>query len=336
MKAMVLTALRELCWQEVDQCQPDTDQVLVRVTNTGICGTDLKIYDGAIPVAYPRIMGHEICGVIAAAGDQRLPHGTRIIVDPAIFCGECFCCRAGDTSLCAYGGLLGRDSHGGFAEYVAVPRTHVFALPEAISSRHAPLIQVATTCVHGQRRLNMSPGQSVLVMGLGVSGQLHVQLAKARGAHPVIGVSRSAWKRRLAEELGADFTLESGPEAERAVLDATQGRGADVVIESTGKLSAVASAIRIARPGGQVLLFGIITESAGALPFYQLYFKQLTVVNSRAARSVDFLETIGLVASGAVNIDRLVTHVVPLKELGRALALLESESEQCMKVVLEH
>ncbi len=335
MKAMLLTAPRELRWQEVERCHAGDGQVLVQVTNTGICGTDLKIYEGAIPVAYPRIMGHEICGVVSAGSDQ-IADGTRVIVDPAIFCGECFCCRAGDTSLCARGGLIGRDSHGGFAEYVAVPRTHVFPLPDAIPSRHAPLIQVATTCVHGQRRLNLTPRQSVVVMGLGVSGQLHVQLAKSRGAEPVIGITRSAWKRRLAGELGADLTLEFGPAAENAVLDVTEGRGADIVIESTGKLTAVASAIRMVRPGGQVLLFGIITESAGTLPFYQLYYKQLSLVNSRAARSEDFPETIGLVAKGTLNLERLVTHVIPLKELGKALALLESESEPCMKVVLEH
>ena len=336
MKAMVLKGPRQLEFETLDRPVPGHDQVLVQVTNSGICGTDLKIFEGAIPVSYPRIMGHELCGVLVEGGDQHIRTGDRVLVDPSSYCGACFCCYAGDTSMCPQGGLLGRDSNGGFAEYVAVARQQVFPLPAAIDSRQAPLIQVATTCLHGQRRLNIFPGQSVVVLGLGVSGQLHLQLAKARGAHPVIGITRSAWKRSLAEKLGCDLTLPSGPDAERAVLEATHGQGADVVIECTGKLPAVANAIAMARRGGQLLLFGIITAGEGTLPFYQLYFKELTIVNSRAAKSEDFPTMIALAASGPVNLEALVTHVVPLSELQAALRMLESDSDQRMKIILDN
>ena len=336
MKAMVLKGPRELKLETIEQPVPGTDQVLVQVTSSGICGTDLKIYDGAIPVQYPRVMGHELCGVLVEGGDQHIRTGDRVMVDPSIYCGSCFCCHAGDTSICPHGGLLGRDSDGGFAEYVVVSRRQIFPLPATIASRQAPLIQVATTCLHGQRRLDIFPGHSVVVLGLGVSGQLHVQLARARGAHPVIGITRSAWKRSLAEKLGADIALPSGPDAERAVLEATNGHGADVVIECTGKLPAVASAIAMARRGGQLLLFGIITGSEGALPFYQLYFKELTIVNSRAAKSEDFPAMIALAASGAVNLEALVTHVVALSDLGSALRMLESDADERMKIILDN
>jgi len=336
MKAMVLKGPRELKLQQIERPVPGADQVLVQVTSSGICGTDLKIYEGAIPVRYPRIMGHELCGLLVEGGDQQIRTGERVMVDPSIYCGACFCCYAGDTSICPHGGLLGRDSNGGFAEYVAVSRRQIFPLPATIASRQAPLIQVATTCLHGQRRLDIFPGQSVVVVGLGVSGQLHVQLAKASGAHPVIGITRSAWKRSLAEKLGCDLTLPSGPDAERSVLEATNGRGADVVIECTGKLPAVASAIAMARRGGQLLLFGIITASEGSLPFYQLYFKELTIVNSRAAKSEDFPAMIALTASGAVNLEALVTHVVALSELEVALHMLESDADERMKIILDN
>jgi len=336
MKAMVLKGPRELKLQQIERPVPGADQVLVQVTSSGICGTDLKIYEGAIPVRYPRIMGHELCGLLVEGGDQQIRTGERVMVDPSIYCGACFCCYAGDTSICPHGGLLGRDSNGGFAEYVAVSRRQIFPLPATIASRQAPLIQVATTCLHGQRRLDIFPGQSVVVVGLGVSGQLHVQLAKASGAHPVIGITRSAWKRSLAEKLGCDLTLPSGPDAERSVLEATNGRGADVVIECTGKLPAVASAIAMARRGGQLLLFGIITASEGSLPFYQLYFKELTIVNSRAANSEDFPAMIALTASGAVNLEALVTHVVALSELEVALHMLESDADERMKIILDN
>jgi threonine dehydrogenase-like Zn-dependent dehydrogenase len=163
-----------------------------------------------------------------------------------------------------------------------------------------------------------------------------VQMAKARGAFPVIGITRSAWKRRLAEKLGADVVMAPGAEAEKAVLNATDGRGADLVIECTGKIPSIASAISIARPGGTLLLFGITTATEGALPFYQLYFKQLTIVNSRAARTEDFPAVIDLVARGSVKLQPLVSQVVSLWELPKAIHMLESGNEGRMKIILDH
>ncbi len=144
----------------------------------------------------------------------------------------------------------------------------------------------------------MSPGESVAVIGLGVSGQLHVQLAKARGAGQVIGISRSRFKNELAQQLGADVAIESGPEGVAKVLDETDGRGADVVIESTGVMTSIADAIRMVRFGGRILLFGITSATSGALPFYDLYFKELTLINNRAATAQDFPVMIDLGESG--------------------------------------
>jgi len=261
--------------------------------------------------------------------------GQRVLVDPVLYCGTCADCRAGRTNLCPAGGVIGREINGGFADYVVAPRDHVYPLPPSIDHRAAPLIQVLTTCLHAQRRAAVSNG-SVVVVGLGVSGQLHVQLARARGAEIVIGVTRSAWKRNLAASLGADLTTSGGDEGIRAVRDATGGRGADVVIESTGHLSSLADAIAMVRPGGTVVLFGIYTDSEGSLPFYQLYYKEPTIVSARAATPVDFTESIDLVASGAVRLSPLVTQVLPLAELRTALGMLETDADGRMKIVLEH
>jgi len=336
MKAMVLRAPRSLGLDEVEKPRPGPGQVLVRVTSSGICGTDLKIYEGAIPVRHPLIMGHEMSGEVMEGGDGTFPPGQRVVIDPAINCGACFNCRLGQGNLCPSGALLGRDANGGFAEYLVVPRSHVFALPDSVDDRNAPLIQVVTVCVHAQRFVDTFPGQSVVVVGLGVTGQLHVELAKAWGASPVIGITRSAWKRKLAEQLGADLTLPSGPEAARSVADATGGRGADVVIECTGKLPAIADAITMARLGGTLILFGVTTASEGKLPFYQLYFKELKIVNPRAATGEDFPPSIDLVARGVLKLDPLITHVLSFTELRKALGMLESDEDQRMKIILEN
>lgn len=146
MKAMVLEAPNSLALRDVDRPVIGEGEVLVRVTNTGICGTDQSIFYGGIPVDYPRIMGHEAVGeIVEGEGPDGIGRGARIIMDPVIYCGRCYQCRAGQSNLCPNGGLVGRDSDGGFADFVTVPAGNVHALPEEIVDREAPLIQVLTT-----------------------------------------------------------------------------------------------------------------------------------------------------------------------------------------------
>ena len=338
MKAMVLTAPGELVLDEVARPSPPEDHVLVGITHSGICGTDYKIFNGSIPVTYPRIMGHEMVGeVVDGGGTGRFRAGDRVIIDPELYCGACFHCRIGQTHLCPSGMLVGRDTNGGFAEYLASPASHVFPVPDVIGMRTAPLIQVLTTCLHAQRQIDIFAGESVAVLGLGVTGQLHVQLAKARGANPVIGVTRSADKRALAETLGADLTIPGGAGAIDAVREATDGRGADVIIETTGVLSSLADGIKMVRSGGRLLLFGIFTVKEGALPFYDLYFKELSLINARVAKSEDYPGAISLVERGMVRLEPLVSNIMPLGELKAAIGMLGSEGGgQRMKIILDH
>jgi threonine dehydrogenase-like Zn-dependent dehydrogenase len=232
--------------------------------------------------------------------------------------------------------LIGRDTNGGFAEYVTAPASHVFRLPDSIDSRTAPLIQVLTTCLHAQRQVNIFPAESVVVFGLGVTGQLHVQLAKARGARPIIGITRSAEKRELAEKLGADLTIPGGEAAIQQVREATEGRGADLVIETTGVLPSLSAAVGMARSGGRLLLFGIITAKEGALPFYDLYFKELALISARVAKSEDYPSSIALVQCGMVRLEPLVSNVMPVWQLKTAIGMLDSDSGRRLKIILDH
>jgi 2-desacetyl-2-hydroxyethyl bacteriochlorophyllide A dehydrogenase len=336
MNAMVLRAPGRLAPEQVERPVPGAGEVLLRVTHGGICGTDLSIYAGAMPVRYPRIMGHEVAAETVAASGGTPGGGQRVVVDPALFCGSCFSCRRGLTNLCPNGGLIGRETDGGFAECVAVPLSHVFPLPDGIESRTAPLIQVLTTCHHALGFVEIRPGDTVVVTGLGVTGQLHVQLAKARGAGLVVGTTRSAWKRELAERPGADLALPNGEEATAAVMTATNGRGADLVVECTGKPKILAQAVSMARPGATIVLFGTATETRSEVPFFQMYFKELKIVNSRAAKPDDFRASLDLVVSGAVKLDPLITHTMPMSALGEAMTLIESDSEHRLKIVLEN
>jgi 2-desacetyl-2-hydroxyethyl bacteriochlorophyllide A dehydrogenase len=282
-------------------------------------------------------MGHEMVGEVVEAGDTRaFRPGERVIVDPELYCGACFHCGIGQTHLCPNGMLIGRDTNGGFAEYVTAPRSHVFLLPDSIDSRTAPLIQVLTTCLHAQRQVNIFPAESVVVFGLGVTGQLHVQLAKARGARPVIGITRSAEKRALAEKLGADLAIPGGDGAIQHVRDATAGRGADLVIETTGVLPSLSAAVGMTRSGGRLLLFGIITAKEGALPFYDLYFKELALISARVAKSEDYPSSIALVQGGMIRLEPLVSNVMPVWQLKTAIGMTASASGGRLKIILDH
>lgn len=337
MKAMVLKAPGKLALDQVALPAPAAGQVLVRITHTGLCGTDLKIYQGVIRVHYPRIMGHEVIGeVVSGETAAGIRPGDRVIIDPMLFCGVCFHCRAGQTNLCPNGAFIGRDADGGFAEYAAVPVSHVFKLPDAVASHTAPLIQVATTCLHAQRQMPLFLGESVAVLGLGVSGQLHVQLAKARGAGTVIGISRSPFKCETARMLGADLTITPGKTAVDQMLGAPGGRGADIVIECTGVIESLADAIRMARPGGRILLFGIMSATEGAIPFYDLYFKELTLINARASKPEDFAGMLDLVERGVVRLEPLVTQRLPLSELETAIGMVGDGPAGRLKIILDH
>jgi 2-desacetyl-2-hydroxyethyl bacteriochlorophyllide A dehydrogenase len=344
MKAMVLRAPSDLVEDEVARPQPAAGQVLVRITHSGVCGTDYKIFNGSIPVPYPLIPGHEMAGEVVdvgrvptspGAGVADFSPGDRVVIDPETYCGSCFHCRIGQTNLCPNGTLIGRDVNGGFAEYLMVPASQAFRLPDSIDDRTAPMIQVLTTCLHAQRQVDTFPGDTVVVLGLGVTGQLHVQLAKARGAR-VIGITRSAEKRAMAEKLGADLTIAGGDAAIQKVREATEGRGADLTIETTGVMKQLADSIHMTRFGGKVLLFGIYTVKEGALPFYDIYFKEISLISARVAKAEDYPASIALVERGQVRLEPLVSDVMPLGELKAAIGLLGSDSGQRMKIILEH
>jgi L-iditol 2-dehydrogenase len=246
-----------------------------------------------------------------------LAAGTRVIVDPSITCGRCPRCLEGRGNICQAGGLLGRDADGGFRQAIAVPRRYLHALPAEIPDETAPLVQVLTTCVHGQRRVGIFPGDAVAIIGMGVTGLLHLQLAKLRGAGPVVCVTRSARKLELARELGADATVVADEHAVERVRELTGG-GADLTIECAGLVSTLADAVRMARPGGRILAYGTIAATEGAFPYYDLYYKELSIENARSAGPEDYPVAIAASASGRIRLEPLVTHRFSLDQTAEA------------------
>jgi L-iditol 2-dehydrogenase len=300
-------------------------RALVRVGQAGLCGTDVKIFTGDIPVAMPRVLGHEMTGWVAQSG--RLPAGTPVLVNPASFCGYCDLCRRDLPQLCRRGALLGRDTDGCFAEYVAVDEDCLHPLPDGLAG--AGLLQVLSTCVHAQSGLPVV--DSAVVVGLGVAGLLHLQLLALHGTGTLIGVSRSAAKRELALTMGASVV--AAPEAAAGlVADVTGGRGAGLAVECAGTPQTLALVIRLAGEGGTVLAFGII-PAAAAMATYEWYRKELTIRSPRAARPRDCDTAVALAASGRLALAPLITARFPLADAARALAACAQPGQ--LKVLLE-
>ncbi|MBT3401494.1 MAG: alcohol dehydrogenase catalytic domain-containing protein [Rhodospirillaceae bacterium] len=334
MRAMVLTEPNVIEQRDIPEPTTDQGEALVRVSSSGICGTDLKILSGGIPAPKPIVMGHEMVGeLLTDATDAR--KGQRVLVDPVYHCGTCHACLHNQQHICTRGGLIGRDINGGFADLVAVPPANCYVVPDEIADHEVPLIQVLTTCMHGHRMANIFPGDVVVVLGLGVTGQLHVQLAKARGA-TVIGITRSQWKLDLAKSLGADYTYAPSDDIKDKILEVSKGDGADLVIESAGKVLTLGQAFDMVRTGGAIMPFGIYTETKAELPFYQFYFKEIQILNARASKGQDFVASMDLVKRGMVKLDAMISDREPLENLSGALDMLTSEATGRMKIIMDH
>ena len=253
MRVAVLSQPRRFVISEQEIPRPGRGEAVVHIAATAVCHTDLSIYTGAHPgVRYPVVLGHEAAGVVeAVGGDTRITAGTRVVINPIIACGACDCCLRGDENLCRRAGLLGLR--------------------------------------HAQQRVRIGPGDAVVVLGQGTTGLLHTQLAKLSGANPVMAVSRSAWKRDLARRMRADETIDPvGRDATAEVLRFTNGRGADVVIDTTGDSTLLRPAMEMLRPGGTLLLYAISHEAVPDFTTFSMYYKELTLVGSRALVPADF------------------------------------------------
>ena len=331
MKAVQVTAPGVAEYTDVPDVRGGSD-ALIKVHRVGICGTDIKILSGGIPAPYPITMGHEMIGEVVDPGSvPDVEVGTRVLVDPAIACGYCDLCRLGRMNICTNGGLLGRDMDGVFSEYVTAPASRILTVPTHISDKGSGVLQVLGTCIHAARATPVFPGDVAAVVGLGVSGLLFVQLLKSMGAI-VVGITRSGWKRELAEQLGADATAAPGRAAD-LVADVTAGKGADVVVEAAGKERTLVQAIELTKTGGSVTLFGTLTGGDEGLPYYQLYHKELTIRNPRAALTADYQRGIALAAAGVVQLDPIVTHHLELADAAEAFAMVKEGS--ALKVLME-
>lgn len=315
---------------EVDKPSPD-DLAVVRMQTVGICGTDSAIVSGKIAASLPVTLGHEGVGIVSRAQPGgRHDVGQRVLIDPAVSCDRCRLCLQGYPNLCRNGGLLGRDFDGLFADFAAVDDKQLLPVPAEVSSSDVGLLQVLGTCIHAVRQARVFPGDVAVVIGLGVAGQLIAQLLSGQGLS-VIGVTRSQHKRDLALQHGVSVAV-APDDAAAAVEQATNGWGADLVVEAVGTEATLAQSIHLAGHAGTVIMYGTAANGGQGLPYYELYFKELTILNPRAAIRADYQRAIDLVAAGSIKAAPLVTATFDLGHADQALVIVGEPSS--LKVLL--
>jgi threonine dehydrogenase-like Zn-dependent dehydrogenase len=315
------------------------DEVAVRIAATAICHTDLSIYTGQHPgVRYPVVMGHECTGVIDAVGAEvaGLAPGQRVIINPIISCGRCDSCRRGAANLCRHAGLFGREVEGSLSEYVNLAARYVHPLPAQLPLADATLIETLATVRHAQQRLGISPGDAVVVLGQGTSGLLHTRLAVLAGAATVIAISRSRWKLDLAVGMGAHQAVcASAEQAVGEVMRLTGGLGADVAIDTAGGAATPVAAIEMLRPGGRFAPYAVSHECCTGFSTFPLYYKEISIIGSRALTHEDMAPSIDLVASGKVDVSRFVSATYPLQRTAEAFEEYERNPGQVLRIVID-
>lgn len=319
------------------------NEVLVEVKACGICGTDMAINlwkewaRELVGDFIPMVLGHEFGGDIIEVGKEvkNFKFGERVVVEPFISCGACYFCKIGYTNLCERRKFFGVNHHGGAAKYAAVTESVLFKVPESIPYRHIPVLETVATCVRPVERAALSPGDTVAVIGPGAIGILITQITKAGGAAKVIVASTSHSKPRLkvALELGADLAIISDEEDLKArVLEATEGRGVDVVFDSTGTDKGITNALDIVRRGGKVCIVGVSDDPVNIKPFSQLMMREVDILSSLARTASAWYRTIKLVETGKIHLEPLIDREFSLKDSLQAFDVLAERS--AVKVVL--
>ncbi|MBM3342882.1 MAG: zinc-binding dehydrogenase [Betaproteobacteria bacterium] len=338
-KTAALTAPRTFSLIERTIPMVAPDHVVVRIAATAVCHTDLGIYKGAYAnLKYPVVMGHESTGVVEAAGDtvSHLKRGDPVIINPIISCGHCDMCQRDMQNLCRNAGLFGREVDGSLAELVHVAAKYAHPLPADIALDDATLIETLATVKHAQDRLGIKAGESVVVLGQGTTGLLHTQLAALAGANPVIAISRTRWKLDMATRMGAHHALDvSAEKALSEVMRLTGNHGADVVIDTAGGAATLQAAIDMIKPGGRLSPYAVSHECCTTFTTFPLYFKEISIIGSRALHPTDMAPSIDLVRAGKIDVKGFVSGTFPLGKTPEAFKAYEGNSNGVLRLVID-
>ena len=341
MKAAVIAGPQQFEIQDVPVPALEPGGVLVRVHNCGICGSDLHFYRGEFPAKAGLRLGHEFSGEVVAVGEgvTGLSEGLPVAIEPVEVCRSCDLCRTGRPQLCPNRKLIGTVAPGALAEYVHVPSYLVHPLPKAVDFEVGALVEPLAVAIHGLRLVSLSVGERVAILGSGTIGLMTVVAARAMGASSVFSTARHQHQADAAMALGATQVIEAGESAVEALTDAFSGRPPEVVVETVGgNANTISQAIDLVASGGRISVLGLFTgpvtmnATAVVLKEAQLFGG---ITYGRPGERSDFEIALEIAAAQADDLRSLITHRVPLADVGAGFAIAAAKSQKSIKVTVE-
>lgn len=313
-------------------------EILIRTRSSGICGSDLMEWY-RIKKA-PLVLGHEITGEVVSVGEgvEGFKTGDRVFSSHHVPCGKCRYCLGGHQSVCD----LLRTTHfdpGGFAEYIRVPKINVelgtLRIPDTVTFDEGSFIEPLACVVRAQRFAGLGVGQTVLVVGSGISGLLHIQLARARGAARIIATDISDFRLKAAARFGAHATLHGSEDVPARVRDLNDGRPADIVVVCTGAMPAIQQATKSVDRGGTLLFFAPTAAGVDVpIPLFDYWRDEISVFTSYAGSGDDLRASLELIRDRKVNVAKMVTHRLPLSQAELGFQLTASGLDS-IKVIID-
>jgi len=338
MKALWYNAPRDFVIKEVPIPECGPDDVLLKVSACGVCGTDAHIHEGEFISRFPLIPGHEAVGKIVKVGSnvKDFAVGERCVADVGVTCGHCFYCRRGNTLLCENFNSRGVTLPGGFAEYIVYPSNKVYKIHN-LSDEEATLLEPAACALHGLDKLSPPVGCEVLMLGAGPTGLILAQLLKLNGAAKVVLAANKGTKMDLARKLdAADVYIDldrKDPGAQWEQIKKDYPYGFDVVVEATGVEKLANDAINYVRRGGTLMIYGVYENKALVhWPPSKIFGDEITIIGS-FSQTYCFPRAVAYLDSGKINVKGMVTDVFKLEDYQGALDKMNSR--QCLKIAIK-
>ena len=307
------------------------NEVLVKVKVASICGTDLHIYEwdrwAQNRIHPPLIPGHEFCGEVAAFGEEvtSVKEGDFVSAEMHIACGKCLQCRTGEAHICQSVKIIGVDADGAFAEYVVIPESNIWKLDPAIPQEYASILDPLGNAVHCVLAGEIA-AKTVAITGCGPIGLFSIAVARAVGATTVFAIEVNEHRRRLAQEMKADFALDPSKDNVRAiVMEQTGGLGADVVLEMAGHPSAIRTAFDVVRRGGRISLLGLTSKPISLNFSEDIIFKGITVQGISGRRMYQtWYQMTALLKAGKLDLHPVITDRIGMKDFSKAMDRLKT------------
>jgi len=338
MKVAMYYNNKDIRIEEIPKPKISPDELLVKVMACGICGSDVMEWY-RIKKA-PRVLGHEMTGEIVEVGKKvkKFKVGDRVFVSHHVPCNKCHYCLDGQHTVCETLHSTNFDP-GGFSEYLRVPKINValgtFRLPDEISFEDGTFIEPLGCVIRGQRRANIKPNHTVLVIGSGISGILHIQLARVKGVKKIIATDVNEYRMNSAKKFGADVVIDAKEDVPRRVREVNNGKLVDQVIVCTGAVSAINQALKSVDKGGTILFFAPTDPGIDiALPFNEFWSNQITLTTTYAAAPDDIKEAIDLIRSKKINVHDMITHRLNLAETCKGFQIV-ADAKDSIKVIIE-